>query len=538
MSAMVGSPLFCPSLHVPHWRVKHNAAEACLSPWVGRSTNAGMSEPAPKRLFFSVFPSVMLPMFLAALDGTIVSTALPAIAGSLGEVERMSWVVVSYLVAATIAAPVYGRLGDALGRRRVMFMALGLFVTASGLCALAPSILMLTLARVLQGFGGGGLMTLSQALVGEVVPPRERGRYQGYTATVFVSASSFGPVAGGWLTQSLGWQSVFWVSVPLGLIAVALTFRLRARPPTLGHFRFDFIGLILFTFTIAPLLLALEEARKFDFAALPLAALLLGVSALAGFLLLRQQTRAPVPLLPIALLRQEAIWRTNLLASCAGATIVSLVTFLPIYLEVVRGTTPTDTGMRMLPLTAFIAVGAVMTGQIITRTGRSAIIPSIGQPILCLLLLAFAFLAPSMSLAQLPVLFFATSLMCGTAMPVVQTTVQMLAGPRQLGAASASVQFSRSIGSALGTALAGAVLFGALAATDAGTARLFARMVELGPSALAGLSPARMAEVHAEVASAFRAAFVAIALFPVLGAVMAWTMPVRRIDNAPKLGED
>ncbi len=490
-----------------------------------------MPDPSQRRLFFRVFPSVMLPMFLAAVDGTIVSTALPAIAGSLGDVERVSWVVVAYLVAATIAAPVYGRLGDALGRRRVMFIALALFITASGLCAIAPSILMLTLARVLQGFGGGGLMTLSQALVGEVVPPRDRGRYQGYTATIFVSASSFGPVAGGWLTQSLGWQSVFWMSVPLGLLAVALTFRLEAKPPTLGYFRFDYLGLALFTLTIAPLLLALEEARKFDLALMPLAALFLAISIGSAVLLVRQQVRTPAPLLPISFLRQTAVWRTNLLAVFAGATIVSLVTFLPIYLEVVRGTSPTDTGLRMLPLTAFIAVGATMAGQIISRTGRSAIIPSLGQPVLCGLLLLLAFLAPSLSLAQLPVLFFATSLMCGTAMPVVQTTVQFLAGPKQLGSAAASVQFSRSVGSAIGTALVGAVLFGYLDVTDVDTAHLFARLVEIGPSALNGLSVTRAAEVHEEVANAFTAAFATIAAFPVFGAIMAWTMPVRRIDN-------
>ena len=492
-----------------------------------------MGEVSSKRLFFTVFPSVMLPMFLASVDGTIVATALPAIAGDLGQVERVSWIVVSYLIAATIAAPVYGRLGDALGRRRVMFLALALFITASGLCSIAPSILLLTAARVLQGFGGGGLMTLSQALVGEVVPPRERGRYQGYTATVFVAASSFGPVAGGWLTQSMGWQSVFWMSIPLGLIAVLLTFRLKPRPPTLGAFRFDTPGLILFVMTIVPLLLALEEFRKFDPSVLPYALGMLIFSGSCCTVLLRHQVRAPVPLLPINLLRQEAIWRTNLLACCAGATIVSLITFLPIYLEVVRATSPSDTGLRMLPLTAFIAVGAMGTGQVITRTGHSAIVPSLGQPVLAMLLFAFAFLAPSLNLDQLSGLFFCTALMCGTAMPVVQTTVQMLAGPRQLGAASASVQFSRTIGAGLGTALVGAVLFGALAATDPQTAHLFSLMVEEGPKALAGLSADHVSDVKLEVAHAFRAAFIAIAIFPILGAFMAWTMPVRRIESRP-----
>ncbi|MBN8904127.1 MAG: MFS transporter, partial [Rhodospirillales bacterium] len=163
--------------------------------------------PQGRALFLAVFPSIMLPMFLAALDQTIVATALPAIAGSLGDVERISWVVVSYLIATTIAAPVYGRLGDAIGRKRMMFVALAVFVGASLLCAAAGSVLMLTAARLLQGLGGGGLMTLSQALIAESVPPRQRGRYQGYLSGMYATAATFGPVAGGWLTQQFGWRS-------------------------------------------------------------------------------------------------------------------------------------------------------------------------------------------------------------------------------------------------------------------------------------------------------------------------------------------
>ena len=185
-------------------------------------------------------------MFLASVDGTIVATALPAIAGSLGDVERVSWVVVAYLVAATISAPVYGRLGDALGRRKLLFISLGVNMAAYVLCAAATSMTMLLLARVLQGFGGGGLMTLSQALVGEAVPPRERGRYQGYLATVFVCSSMFGPVAGGWLTEHWGWRAVFLVNIPLAIGAVLLAQRLPVRGKGPGRLHFDFVGLGLF----------------------------------------------------------------------------------------------------------------------------------------------------------------------------------------------------------------------------------------------------------------------------------------------------
>jgi multidrug resistance protein len=171
----------------------------------------------------------MLPMFLAVVDQTIVATALPAIAAGTGAVERVSWIVVAYLIAATIAAPIYGRLGDAFGRRKLMFVALAVFIVASVLCAAAPTIEMLTFARVLQGLGGGGLMTLSQALIGESIPPRERARYQGYLAAIAVTANSFGPVAGGYLTEHFGWPSIFLVNVPIGIGAVALTWRLPAH---------------------------------------------------------------------------------------------------------------------------------------------------------------------------------------------------------------------------------------------------------------------------------------------------------------------
>src|ERR1700732_1914898 len=175
--------------------------------------------PAAPNLFLTVFPSIMLPMFLAAVDQTIVATALPAIVASTGEAERASWIVVSFLIASTVAAPVYGRLGDEYGRRRLMIVGLCIFVAASMLCALCTSIETLTAARVLQGLGGGALMTLSQALVGEAIPPRERARYQGYLAAVGICANTFGPVAGGYLTEHFGWRSVFLINVPLGLLA-------------------------------------------------------------------------------------------------------------------------------------------------------------------------------------------------------------------------------------------------------------------------------------------------------------------------------
>jgi len=246
-------------------------------------------------------------------------------------------------------------------------------------------------------------------------------------------------------------------------------------------------------------------------------------------LLLRQEQRARMPLLPVKLLSQAAIWRTDAMAACVGAQLVSLITFLPIYLQVARGASPGQSGALLLPLTMLIAVGSLFTGRMISFTGRGAIFPSIGMPVVVVLIVALALLAPRLGLGELPFLFGAIALFTGSAMPVVQTTVQFVAGPKQLGAAAASVQYSRSIGAAAGTALVGAVLFANLAAADPGAAKLFGAIIEVGPRALAGLPVDRLAQLQDEIAHAFRAAFLMIAGFAALGSVLAWSIPVRRI---------
>jgi EmrB/QacA subfamily drug resistance transporter len=485
--------------------------------------------PSQRPVFFTVFPSIMLPMFLAVVDQTIVATALPAIAASMGEVERASWVVVSYLIATTIAAPVYGNLGDVFGRRRLMFVALPIFLVASLLCAASRSIGMLTAARVLQGFGGGGLMTLSQALIGEAIPPRERARYQGYLAAVAVTSNAFGPVAGGFLTQHFGWQSIFLVNMPIALVAILLTFRLKPHPRSEEPWRFDAPGLLLFALFVAPMLFALEQARRLDAAVAPS---ILGLAALslvaAGMLLLREK-RASSPLLPLDLLRQASIWRSDLLAACHGATLVSLITFLPIYLQVVRELSASQTGLLLVPLTIGIGTGSMITGQMVARTGRTMIFPTLGLVLVTLNLLVIALWGQTLSIRQLPWVLLVNGLFTGTVMGVVQVTVQKVAGPRMLGEAAASVQFSRSVGAAFGTAAVGTMLFAVLAARDPEAARLFATIVQSGPAALAHLPPARQLVVEAEIAQAFRAAFLTTTSFAALGVIVALSIPERRI---------
>ncbi len=479
--------------------------------------------------FLVVFPPIMLPMFMAVADQTIVATALPAIASSLGEIERASWVVVSYLIANTIAAPVYGRLGDTFGRRAMMFVALTIFMIGSVLCALAPNITLLTLSRVLQGFGGGGLMTLSQALIGEAVPPRERGRYQGYLAGIAVTSNSFGPVAGGYLTQAFGWPSIFLVNIPLGLLAMLFVSRIPARQGDRRRTTFDAPGLVLFALFVGPVILALEQVQRMQASAVPIVLGLFAFGLVSLFLLIFQEKLTTSPLIPPKLFRQPSIWRSDAMAAFHGAALVSLITFLPIYMRAVRGLSPSETGFMLLPLTAGIGIGSMLTGQMVTRTGYTAVFPTFGLIGATVSLASLAFFIPYLSAAQIAWAFGGIALFMGTVMGVVQVTVQTESGPRLLGTGAAMVQFSRSVGAAFGTAIVSAILFSVLTATDRETANLFGIVIERGPDALATLDPARHAMVQGQIGDAFHAAFFTIACFTGIGAVMAWTMPLRRI---------
>jgi EmrB/QacA subfamily drug resistance transporter len=471
----------------------------------------------------------MLPMFLAIVDQTIVATALPAIASATGDVERASWIVVSYLIATTIAAPIYGRLGDSFGRRKVMFYAISLFIVASVLCAAAPTIELLALARVLQGLGGGGLMTLSQALVGETIPPRERARYQGYLATVAVCANTFGPIAGGFLTEHFGWQSIFLVNVPVGLVALFLTTRLPNSKLERMPWRADPGGLIYFTMFVTTTLLALEQVQHVELSSLPLGGGLLVIGLIALVLLVRHENRTPAPLIPLSLLRQPAIWHSDALAACHGAALVSLITFLPVYLEVVRGFSPSTTGLLLVPLTIGIGVSSLITGRLVSTTGLTTIYPIFGLAMCTANFIALAYWSPSFGVTGIAVLLLFMGAFMGTVMGVVQVSVQSAAGQLRLGEAAASVQFSRSIGAAFGTALVATVLFAVFAIKNPDAAALFSAMVEHVQNAGASLSAKQRVAIAGDIASAFQAAFLVMAGFTTVGFFLALTNPLRRI---------
>ncbi len=481
--------------------------------------------------FWRVFPSVALAIMLGAVDQTLVATALPAIAAEFGALERITWVMVAYLVAATIAAPVFGRLADAFGRRRLLLVGLVLHALGALLCALAGGFGLLVVARMVQGAGGAALTTLTMALIGEALPPRERGRFQAYIATCFVLASSAGPLAGGWLSEGWGWRACFWTLLPVQGLAFALAWRLpRRAPPEAGApFSFDWAGVLLFAGFVAPTLLAFGQVQRLSAQALPIAFFLAVAAVAALFLLWCQERSARHPLLPLGLLAQPAIWKADLLSGLVHGAFVSLVTFLPIYLQTARGLGASAAGALLVPFSIGGFLGGMLAGQTMTRTGMAMILPGFGLPIAALLLVGAAVFADSLPNLGLALLFGLAALGMATHYPVVQITVQVAAGPARLGAAAASVQFARSLGAAVATALLGALLFGSLAAHDAEAASLFARLVREGAGLLPSLPEAARAVLAEGMASGFRAAFLGAAVLVALGAVLAWRAPTQRI---------
>ncbi|HEX2255466.1 MAG TPA: MFS transporter [Afifellaceae bacterium] len=471
----------------------------------------------------------MLPMFMAMVDQTIIAAALPAIGADLGSVDRLTWVVVGYLVAATVAAPVYGRLGDVFGRRRLLFVALCLAVPGSLLCAVATSVEALAAARMLQGLGGGGLMTLAQALIGETIPPRERARYQGYLAGVAVVSSTFGPVVGGLLTEWLGWRSVFLFNLPVGLLAAGLALRLPGRAGSGGPFRFDVPGLLLFAVFISSVLATLQLVQRVDAALLRSIGALALLAIVACALLVWREKRAPHPLLPLGVLGNPSIWRSDALAAMHGAMLVSLMTFAPIYYRVVHGSPASEIGLLVLPMTAGIGIGAMATGRTISRTGYTAIFPAWGLMLVVLILAGLAFNSDRLPALAMSVGLGVAALFMGTVMTVVQVTVQSAAGQAMLGSAAASVQFSRSLGAALGTATVGAVLFASIVGPEMSAAEVLSLTLQASPEAWADGSPERLAAARQAVAAGFRFAFLTVACFGLVGIALAWTIPLRRI---------
>lgn len=472
--------------------------------------------------FFRVFPGVMMAMFLAAADQTILASALPTIATSLHGLADLSWVVVAYLLAATIAAPLYGHLGDHFGRRNMLLGALAIFTLASLGCALAPTLLLLIIARAAQGLGGGGLMTLSQALIGEHVAPRERGRYAGYFATIFALASTSGPVAGAYLTEHLSWRAIFIVNLPLGLLAALLALRVPQTPlAPRGRFRPDVVGAVLFALSTFTLLYALSSGgHRYAWMSWRLLSML-GCAVVGYLLLFFWERRAADPVIPIALLRIPAILRSDLVVICFASILFSTILYLPLYLQLARGVGIGQSGLLLLPITLSMVVTSTVTGRLVTKTGDVTLFPQLGLSVASVTFLTLAFGLDHLSTAAVMVLTGFIGVGIGMVMPPTQVNVQFAAGRAALGSAIGSIAFSRAIGGAVGVAIVGALLF---AMVGSSMESLPAMIGESAVSASTALEPAHAIFIG-QFDHAYRVIFGLLAAIAALGVVVARTIP-------------
>jgi EmrB/QacA subfamily drug resistance transporter len=413
--------------------------------------------PSDRRSVLLVVSGLMLVMLLASLDQTIVSTALPTIVGELGGLEHLSWVVTAYLLAVTVVTPLYGKLGDLYGRKIVLQGALALFLVGSVLCGLAQGMTELIAFRAIQGLGGGGLMVSAQAAIGDVVPPRERGKWTGLFGAVFGVSSVAGPLIGGFLTTNVSWRWIFYVNVPLGLVALGvLAVTLPGTRERVQH-TIDYAGTLMLAVTLSALVLATtlggtSYAWDSPFILALFATTLVGIPA---FVIIER--RAKEPILPPSLFRNRVFTVTSAVGLVVGFALFGGLTFLPLFQQVVRGASPTSSGLQLLPVMGGLLLTSILSGQVITRTGRYRWFPIAGTAIgvIGLLLLAQLDRGTSTALAAVYMLIFGMGL--GMVMQVLVLAVQNAVDYEMLGVATSGATLFRSIGGSLGTALLGAV---------------------------------------------------------------------------------
>ncbi|MEI2687574.1 MAG: MFS transporter [Cypionkella sp.] len=330
---------------------------------------------APLRL---VMISIGLLLLLASLDQTIVSTALPTIVADLGGVDHLSWVVTAYVLTSTIAAPLYGKLGDLYGRRNMVFISVGLFLLGSILCGVAGSMFFLIVSRAMQGLGGGGLFVLALSVVGDVVKPQDRGKVQGVFAAVFSVSSVVGPLAGGWFVEYANWHWIFFINLPIGIIAV-VGFAAGFKPRGVRHkHRIDYAGALALSLGLGALTLVTSLGGRSIAWASPeaLGLVALSVASLAAFVWV--ENRAEEPILPLSLFKLNVFWVTSVIGFIAGVAMFGAITFLPLYLQIAKGVTPTVSGLQLIPMTAGILISSTLSGHYMGKSGRYKVLPILG----------------------------------------------------------------------------------------------------------------------------------------------------------------
>ncbi len=462
------------------------------------------------REVLGILSGILLGLLLAALDQTIVTPALPTLAGEFRGLEHLSWVVSAYLLTSTASTPIYGKLSDLYGRRLLLQVAIVGFVAASVLCALAQNMSQLIAARALQGLGGGGLISMAQAVIADVIAPRERGRYQAYFSGVWAVASVGGPVLGGFFVDHLSWRWIFWLNLPIGIAGFLLCRRALRRlkvEPT--RRQIDYAGALLLTAAVMALLL-LSSWGGTEFAWLSptiLGLLAAGIVLLGAFVL--RELSAPDPILPPRIFANSIIRFANITSFIVSMATFGALVLLPVFLQLVRGVGAGHSGVLLTPFMGGVVAGAFIAGQLMRRTGRYKPFPLIGLALSTAAFLLLAGMDEKTAAGLIIVYMGVLGIGIGTTMPVMLVVVQNAAQARDIGVATSTVPFFRSLGGSFGAAILWSVLLTILthrlAALGEGEASLV--LLRGGPEATAGLPEAARGLLVPALVQSFRLVF-------------------------------
>ncbi len=494
---------------------------------------AQMEQTADQRKVWVIFSGLMLGMLIASLDQTIVATALPTIVSDLGGLNQLSWVVTGYLLASTASTPLWGKLGDLYGRKRLFQAAIVLFLIGSALCGLSQNMTQLILFRALQGLGGGGLIVLAQAIIADVVSPRERGRYQGVFGAVYGFSSIAGPLLGGFFVDTLSWRWVFYINLPIGVIALGVIAVALPATGQRGHHTIDYLGTVLLAAAATSLVL-LTTLGGSVYAWGSATIILLAIAAVVlviGFLIAEQHAAEPV--LPLALFRNRVFSLTCAIGFVVGFALFGATTYLPLFLQVVNGASPTASGLRLAPLMLGVLTTSIISGQLITRWGRYKAFPIVGTALMVLGLFLLSLMNEQTGILVASLYMLVLGLGLGLVMQVLVIAVQNSVDYHNLGVATSGATFFRSIGGSFGTAIFGAIFSNLLAAHLSSLASALPPGFTLSEAenaiAIQHLPPLVRAEfVHAYTQS-LSTVFLVAAPIAAIAFILAWLLPEVRL---------
>ena len=423
------------------------------------ATGDRSADAAPHVNVAAVFIGLMATMLLASLNQTILATALPTIVGELHGVDQMTWVITGFILASTVVMPMYGRLSDLFGRRPVILTAIGLFMIGSVVGALAGSIEILIVSRIIQGLGGGGLMILSQAAIADVVPARQRGKYMGAMGAVFAVSSVAGPLLGGWFTEGPGWRWAMWFNIPIGVVAIALVSIFLNIPHVKSKNmpKLDYLGMALVAgATTTLVLLCTWGGTTYEWSSPVIIGLFIATVVLA-LAFVKAESRAESPVIPLGLFSERNFVLCVLAAICVGMVMFGSLGYMPTYIQMVTGVSATMAGLLMTPMMGSMLIFSIGSGIVVSRTGRYKIFPVVGTLIMALGMFLLSNLHPESPLWELLASLAVLGMGVGLSMQILTLVVQNTFPGAIVGTATASVNFFRQVGATVGSALVGAV---------------------------------------------------------------------------------